>query len=87
MGFVPLGFFLGALRSDFARADARRNLLLCIGLCFVLSLGIEVAQAWIPSRSSQMLDLGLNTLGGTTGVALQRLHWHRREKKRRALSI
>ncbi len=87
LGFIPLGFFLGALRSDFGRAGARRNLLLCIGLCFMLSLGIELAQAWIPSRSSQMLDLGLNTLGGASGVALQRLHWHRREKNRRALSI
>ncbi len=87
LGFIPLGFFLGALRSDFGRAGARRNLLLCIGLCFMLSLGIELAQAWIPSRSSQMLDLGLNTLGGASGVAVQRLHWHRREKNRRALSI
>lgn len=87
LGFIPLGFFLGALRSDFERAGARRNLLLCIGLCFMLSLGIELAQAWIPSRSSQMLDLGLNTLGGASGAALQRLHWHRREKQRRALSI
>lgn len=87
LGFIPLGFFLGALRSDFGRAGARRNLLLCIGLCFMLSLGIELAQAWIPSRSSQMLDLGLNTLGGACGVTLQRLHWHRREKNRRALSI
>ena len=86
-GFIPLGFFLGALRSDFGRAGARRNLLLCIALCFFLSLGIELAQAWIPSRSSHMLDLALNTLGGATGVALQRLHWHRREKNRRALSI
>jgi hypothetical protein len=87
LGFIPLGFFLGALRADFGRAAARRNLLLCIGLCCMLSLTIELAQAWIPSRSSQMLDLVLNTLGGAAGVGLQRWHWHRRARRRRPFSI
>jgi glycopeptide antibiotics resistance protein len=54
-------------------------------LCFLLSLAIELAQAWIPSRSSQMLDLMLNTLGGATGVALQRMHWRRRARQNRPL--
>ena len=87
LGFIPLGFFLSALRTDFGGAASRRNLLLCIGLCFTLSLGIELTQAWIPSRSSQLLDLMLNTLGGAIGVTLQRLHWRRREKQRRPLSV
>ena len=87
LGFIPLGFFLSALRADFGRAAARRNLLLCAGLCCLLSLGIEITQAWIPSRSSQLLDLVLNTLGGSTGVALQRLHWRRRENRKRPLSV
>lgn len=87
LGFIPLGFFLSALRTDFRRAAARRNFLLCAGLCFMLSLVIELGQAWIPSRSSHMLDLLLNTLGGATGVALQRLHWRRREKQNRPLSL
>ena len=73
------------LRADFGRATARRNLLLCIGLCFMLSLIIELSQAWIPSRSSQVLDLLLNTLGGAVGVAVQRWHHHRRETRRRPL--
>ncbi|MDJ0720903.1 MAG: VanZ family protein [Desulfobacterales bacterium] len=87
LGFIPLGFFLSALRSDFGGAAARRNLLLCAGLCFTLSLGIELAQAFIPSRSSQLLDLLLNTLGGTIGVTLQRAHHRRRERRKRPLSI
>ncbi len=86
LGFIPLGFFLSALRADFGGAASRRNLLLCVGLCFAFSLVIELAQAWIPSRSSQMLDLAINTLGGASGVLLQRLHWRRREKQRRPLS-
>ncbi len=87
LGFMPLGFFLSALRADFGGAAARRNFLLCVGLCFLLSLGIELAQAWIPSRSSQALDLTLNTLGAAAGVALQRMHWRRRQRQKRPLSI
>ncbi|MBL0713505.1 MAG: VanZ family protein [Desulfosarcina sp.] len=87
LGFIPLGFFLSALRADFGGGTARRNLILCVGLCFMLSLGIELAQAWIPSRSSQMLDLMLNTLGGAAGVALQRLHRNRRKEKNRSLAL
>ena len=87
LGFIPLGFFLSALRSDFGGAAARRNLLLCVGLCLALSLVIELAQAFIPSRSSQLLDLLLNTLGGAIGVTLQRAHRRRRESRKRPLSI
>ncbi len=87
LGFVPLGFFLSALRADFGRAASRRELLFCAGLCFALSLGIELAQAWIPSRSSQLLDLLLNTLGGVIGVALQRAQRRRRENQKRPLSL
>ncbi len=88
LGFVPLGFFLSALRADFGRAASRRrDLLFCAGLCFALSLGIELAQAWMPSRSSQVLDLMLNTLGGAIGVVLQRAHQRRRENQKRPLSV
>ena len=86
LGFIPLGFFLSALRFDWGGVSARRHYFLCVGLCFMLSLGIELAQAWIPSRSSHMLDLVLNTLGAAAGVALQR--WYRgRYIQKRPLSI
>lgn len=87
LGFIPLGFFLSALREDFCGSFSKRNFLACIGLCFMLSLGIELAQAWIPSRSSQMLDLALNTMGGAIGVALQHLFGRRRANQRCPLSI
>jgi len=35
---------------------------------FVKSFAIEIAQAWIPSRSSQALDLILNTIGAFIGA-------------------
>jgi VanZ family protein len=47
-----------------------RRLLIAMLVCGVISLTIEIAQAWIPSRSSQMLDFILNTLGAGGGVIL-----------------
>jgi VanZ family protein len=73
-GFVPMGFLLSALLCHGRRRDFRKRLLIVMLACGAMSLVIEVAQAWIPSRSSQMLDLILNTLGAGVGVALHDLY-------------
>ena len=67
-GFIPMGFLLGALLWQANYRDVKKRLLLVMLTCGAISLTIELAQAWIPSRSSQMLDLILNTLGAGTGV-------------------
>lgn len=67
-GFIPMGFLLGALLWQANYGSFKKRLLLVILTCGAISLMIELAQAWIPSRSSQMLDLILNTLGAGTGV-------------------
>jgi len=67
-GFIPMGFLLGALLWQANYRDIKKQLLLVMLACGSISLMIELAQAWIPSRSSQMLDLILNTLGAGTGV-------------------
>jgi len=72
-GFMPFGFFLYALLLRSTIPAPRLALPLTIGVCLVTSLTIEVAQAWIPSRSSQFLDLILNTAGGGLGVLCYRL--------------
>jgi glycopeptide antibiotics resistance protein len=51
-------------------------LLLTITTFFLISLTIELAQAWIPFRSSQSLDLIFNTLGGYTGAMFYCLYQH-----------
>lgn len=68
-GFIPMGFLLSALMWHGRRTVAKRLLLVLLA-CGAVSLGIELAQAWIPSRSSQMLDLILNTLGAGAGVLI-----------------
>lgn len=66
-GFVPFGVALtGVLRW---RGFPRVKCLITVSLAAVLvSLLIEYAQTWVPSRSSSLLDLVLNIVGGTVGV-------------------
>jgi VanZ family protein len=74
VGFIPLGFFLNATFSKVGSDFNRNGILVTIVLCFFVSLFIEVFQAWIPSRSSDVLDLALNTIGGLLGASvLQRM--------------
>jgi hypothetical protein len=70
VGFSPMGFLLSALLWHANRRSIKQRFLVVMIACGTLSLGIELAQAWIPSRSSQLLDLLLNTLGAGAGVLL-----------------
>ncbi len=65
---MPLGFILSATFIQFGGIFKKRVILVTVVLCFTLSLIIEVAQGWIPSRSSQILDLMLNTSGALIGA-------------------
>jgi hypothetical protein len=67
LGFIPLGFGLCALWMGQGRATPKQSIVMTVAACFVLSLMIEIVQSWIPSRSSSMLDLILNTGGGLFG--------------------
>ena len=68
-GFVPLGFLLVALFSKVTRITQLPALAAVIAIGFALSFSIELAQAWIPSRSSSLLDLLLNVVGTSVGCA------------------
>lgn len=71
-GFWPLGFFLAALLER-SRLFQKRFWQTTVLFCFLFSLSMEVMQVWLPSRSSSMLDLMLNTLGGGVGAGVYRL--------------
>lgn len=69
-GFIPMGFLLSTLVWHMQGRSVTVRLVIAMLACGAVSLTIELAQAWIPSRSSQMLDFILNTLGAGAGVVL-----------------
>ena len=68
LGFVPLGAVLSLWLRQSWPGRARYALLLTVTSCFFLSLGMEIGQAWLPSRDSSLSDLLLNTLGAWLGA-------------------
>ena len=72
VGFIPLGFFFSVVLWRHGIKRGSLYAAYTAVFCFALSITIEVLQAWIPSRSSQFLDLALNTAGGLLGALLLR---------------
>jgi glycopeptide antibiotics resistance protein len=70
IGFIPLGLVFLATFVKAGSVFRQNAVLIAVGLCFTVSLTIEILQAWIPSRSSDFLDLILNTLGGFLGAMI-----------------
>jgi VanZ family protein len=71
-GFVPLGFVLANVLSSTNKSSGKQVLFYVIVLGFGVSLFIEITQAWLPSRSSNLHDLVLNTLGTWIGAIIAR---------------
>ena len=69
-GFVPLGFLFGAYFTSVQ--EIKHSTLATIIFGAIVSLTIEVLQAYLPTRDSGVTDLITNTLGTGVGVALYR---------------
>lgn len=67
-GFVPLGFLFSAFLWSTTRNQ--RPALTAILIGALISLTIELLQAYIPQRSSGMTDILTNTLGTAMGAIL-----------------
>lgn len=61
--FLPIGLF-------FLLLFGRSRWWLAIGIPFLMTLGIETAQIWIPGRVSDIRDVVSNTIGATVGVLI-----------------
>jgi len=67
IGFMPFGAAVAIVfRSH--HGSRRRSIFVAALLGFVLSLTIELTQAWMPSRNSSLWDLLLNTAGAPCGA-------------------
>jgi VanZ like family len=70
IGFAPLGFFLHGWLTVSEWFVGIRKHMVTVFFCLMLSLAIEIAQAYLPARFSSLMDVILNTLGGGLGVLL-----------------
>lgn len=68
-GFIPLGLLFAACFVNLGKPKTE-SICYSVAICFCLSMGIEFLQTWMPSRSSQALDVILNTMGAFIGSYL-----------------
>ena len=73
IGFVPLGFVLYVLFIQAGGVFQKKAIIFSVVFCFSISLYIEIVQAWIPDRSSDAIDLILNTAGAWIGTVIANL--------------
>ncbi len=70
-GFMPLGFLFSAYFTSVWRV--KHGVWAVIALGAIVSLTIEVLQAYLPTRDSGVMDVITNTLGTGVGVVLYRV--------------
>jgi hypothetical protein len=70
LGFIPFGFFFSAYLWMRKPRSIFRPLLTSIIIAGCISLAIELIQVYLPTRSSQLMDVITNTIGTVIGVAL-----------------
>jgi hypothetical protein len=70
LGFVPYGFLLALWREQTSQSQHWRTWVVAVLAGTLVSLVIEVTQAFIPARDSSMLDVVCNTAGTAIGAGL-----------------
>jgi hypothetical protein len=70
LGFIPFGFFFSAYLWLKNPGLTFRILLISVLLAGCISLSVEFIQVYLPTRSSQLMDVITNILGTAIGVAL-----------------
>jgi hypothetical protein len=68
LGFIPFGFFLACLLKRTNRLKKSAIFLIVAAAGTVISLGIELMQGYLPTRSSQLIDVFCNAAGTISGL-------------------
>jgi len=72
-GFIPFGAMFALLLITTLNLPTRRALVLTVLAGAMLSVSIEILQAYLPTRDSSQMDLICNTLGTVLGVGILRV--------------
>jgi glycopeptide antibiotics resistance protein len=78
--YVPLGFALTC--ATVSRVGRGRALVLATALGALLSVSVELAQHFLPSRVTDLPDVITNTTGTVLGGVVGALSWHRGQSLR-----
>lgn len=70
LGFIPYAFLATWTLGTLTGIQDRWKSVVVVGSGFLLSLAVELAQAFLPTRSSTLTDLFTNTLGAAVGVVV-----------------
>jgi hypothetical protein len=71
LGFIPLGFFLSvSIMKKGRRSMMGRTILIAAAVGALVSMTIEIVQAFIPVRDSSLMDLICNTVGTVLGAGV-----------------
>ena len=73
VGFMPFGFILTITLAGLKGKANQYRVMWAVAAGLLLSLFIEVTQAWLPSRTSSLIDLVLNTTGTWLGAISAKL--------------
>lgn len=73
LGFIPLGIALAASLARWAGRLKANALPVAVAIGVLTSLFIELSQSSMPSRSSSLLDLMLNSAGALAGALICRI--------------
>jgi VanZ family protein len=84
VGFIPMGFIYFFRQFKFCKKSFWPSAAQGVLIGSVLSLAVELAQAWLPTRDSSMADLIANAAGALTGAA-GGLLWVRCRRRLRTL--
>ncbi len=72
LGFMPFGFMVFWYRRLAKPAGRAGNVVWAVGAGAMISLAIELTQAWLPNRTSSVMDLVCNTMGTLLGALIAR---------------
>ena len=74
IGFIPFGFFFCALLLKLTCMGRLSTSAVVFILGVVLSVAIEVSQAYLPTRDSSSTDVAMNSLGTILGIVMYQIH-------------